>query len=249
MKYSKALLNLLFFFILLNTGMVWAFDDIDITIVDDNGRAFAMYPASSRHGNRHRAYLEAERDAAYNIRIYNRSQRRIGLVVAVDGRNIISGRHSNLSRRERMYVLNAGEEASYSGWRTGRNRVNRFYFTDAADSYADTWNDTADIGIIAVAVYPERQRRRDGHKYRSQKWRQHTPSPEAGAGTGFGEEEYSPSRKVKFRAQKHASSRHFIQYEWRRSLCRKGIIHCRPHSRRHFRERDNGFAQPPPGYR
>ena len=78
---------------------------VNVDIVSDQGWAFATYPASSNDGSR-RAYLEAQQNARYSIRIRNNSDRRVGVLVAVDGRNIISGDKSYLRSSEQMYLLN-----------------------------------------------------------------------------------------------------------------------------------------------
>ena len=77
-----------------------------------------------------RAYLEAERGRNYGVRVHNYTGGRIGLDVAVDGRNIISGRESHLSTKEPRYVRGPREQATYDGWRTSDTNVHRFVFTD-----------------------------------------------------------------------------------------------------------------------
>jgi hypothetical protein len=220
-------------------------DDVEIAIVDDYGRELPQYPTrlQERRGVE-RAYLEAEEGTEYAIRVRNRSDQRVGLVIAVDGRNIISGDKSHLDNDERMYVLRAHESATYTGWRTGRNRVHRFYFTDAGDAYADAFDDHSAMGVIAVAVYREDGVYRPAPKKR--RYLREDGGPERGPmaaesyrsepGTGFGEGEWSPSRRVDFVPERRPAVRYFIKYEWREDLCEKGIIHCRPH-RRHDRNR------------
>jgi hypothetical protein len=156
---------------------------------------------------------------------------RVGVVIAVDGRNIISGKKSYLRRNERMYIVSPFQTASYGGWRTGKDVVNRFYFTEADDSYAHAWRDDTAMGVIAVAVYreipprPYRYRRYRDNQIRPESMkRKHYQEP----GTGFGEEEYSPSRRVSFRPRRHPVEKLFIKYEWRETLCRIGVVDCRP---------------------
>ncbi len=247
-------------------------DDVDVYVTSDTGRRLPMYPL--RGDRHHRAYLEAERGMSYTLHVRNNTGRRVGLVIAVDGRNIVTGRKSHLARDERKYILDAYEQASYQGWRTGRNQVNRFYFTDAGDSYADAWGDRSAMGVIAVAVYREQRRRysdeqrryyRDEDREGPGRQRAESRSPSAAPrlksapGTGFGEETYSPSVQVRFTAQRRASSKHFIKYEWRPTLCRRGIAPCdqrRPRNR-FWKEdswdqeyqRDRDFAPYPPRQR
>lgn len=234
-------------------------DSIKIEIVSDYGRSFPMYKTSSYYGST-RFYVEARRDAGYSIKITNQTRRRIGIVIAVDGRNIISGAHSNLTAQERMYILDPHEQQKYSGWRTHSDQVNRFYFTSVDDSYADAWGDKSAMGVIAVAVFEQKQqtvgilRRRDSVASSRGGGADHDHESEA-PGTGFGDAEYSPSIKVRFRAKQQPTAEYFFKYEWRRMLCRRGIAHnC--HRSLHGREWDrprpwrgeSGFTPYPPSY-
>jgi len=137
-------------------------DDVEIEVISDNRGELRQY--SARSGNKkQRAYIAVRDGERYSIRVRNRTGGRIGVVIAVDGRNIISGTKSWLKRKESKYVLGPWESAEYEGWRTSRKRVNRFYFTDVDDSYADAWGDHSAMGVIAVAVYREKQRKRQGY--------------------------------------------------------------------------------------
>jgi hypothetical protein len=158
----------------------------------------------------------------------------------VDGRNIISGTKSWLKNSERMYILGPYETGEYRGWRTSSDRVNRFYFTDAADSYASAFGDKSAMGVIALAVFPERERyippapSADISRERSGATTPHAPqvkrsptdSALESAGTGFGRDDYSPSRLVAFDPEPRAIETILIKYEWRSTLCRRGIISC-----------------------
>jgi len=236
------------------TGWAWSrVGDVEIEIVDDRGREFPQYPLVES-GGRHteRAYLEAERGENYSIRVRNRGRERIALVIAVDGRNIISGEKSYLDSDEPKYVLGPRESAEYEGWRTGRNRVNRFYFTKAADSYADAFGDRSAMGVIAVAVFREKPRRSqwmDEDSRHEGPEQRHGSGKRSQPGTGYGDTEWSPSRQVRFEAESRPTARYFYKYEWRSTLCRKGIIECRRREPENRFWPDDGFAPPPPMHR
>ena len=66
-------------------------------------------------------------------------------------------------------------------------------------------------------------------------------------GTGFGDEQYSRVRLVHFDPVATASSRYFFKYEWRESLCKKGIIECGVHPLNRFWPEAQEFAPYPPG--
>jgi len=132
-------------------------DCVQVEIRGSEGRGVPLYPASTTSIQK-KVYAEAVKGAEYAIWIRNLLPRRVGVVVAVDGRNIISGKKSWLKNHERLYILGPHESCEYRGWRTGSDRVNRFYFTDPGDSYAGAFSDSSAMGVVAVAVYPEVQR-------------------------------------------------------------------------------------------
>ena len=145
--------------IVLCTAGAWAGsvgDAMEVRIVTDDGRTLPTYPVKMRHGVR-KVYAEAIKGDHYRIEVKNRLNRRVGLVIAVDGRNIISGAKSWLKNSERMYILEAYGYGEFSGWRSAQDRINRFYFTDMPDSYAAAFGDESAMGVIAVALYPEVQ--------------------------------------------------------------------------------------------
>ncbi|MFZ4792167.1 MAG: hypothetical protein ACOYMW_14970 [Candidatus Competibacteraceae bacterium] len=258
---------------LLGPGAVWAqrynTGTLEVNVVDDRGRTLQEYPVRGEGGGQlHKAYVEATRGRNYSVQVRNRGNERIGVVIAVDGRNIISGDRSNLSSSERMYVLGPNQQESYEGWRTGKDRVNRFYFTDEGDSYAGAWGDYSAMGVIAVAAFrentPQQSWSQDGPGYSDQRGLRRPPSsaesaaPSAGAaprmqsapGTGYGESEWSPSRKVEFEAERQPFAKFLLKYAWRETLCRQGVIDCggntRPPRSNRLWDENKNYTPPPP---
>lgn len=264
-KYNSFGIYLAFFFLLFSTNSANAkpywessynSSGVRIDVIDDRGRYLRKFPTNSHNAKTTRAYLEAVKGKRYQLRIRNTSNRRIGVIVAVDGRNILTGKKSYLRSNEKMYVLNPHETANYKGWRTGKNHINRFYFTSAGDSYSNAWGDRSAMGVISVAVYDEK--RRYYKKYNSNNLsRRAAPSRNSfdeSAGTGFGREEYSPSVNVHFVPNNHFSNKYFFKYEWRKTLCKRGIVNCRPYennyrnNNRFWPEDNNGYAPYPPNH-
>jgi hypothetical protein len=245
---------------------------IIVEIVGRDGRAFREFPLTATDGAL-RSYLQAEKGGRYGVRVRNATGQRLGLVIAVDGRNIINGRKSELARDEPMYVLDAWTTQDYSGWRANLQEINEFYFTDWSDSYAEAFGDRSARGVIAVAVYrevpppsplprPFREKgmgeSESGRAQDSQtppaagaaeKSARHAPRSES-AGTGYGDRQIDHAVEVEFVAVSHPDSRHFIKYEWRETLCRKRVMECAkgPESNRFWDESTLGFAPPPPRY-
>jgi hypothetical protein len=236
--------------------------EVGIEIVSESGRNFLTIPHKdfTKGGTRIiKKHLEARRRENYGILIHNRTPGRIGLIIAVDGRNIISGKKSDLKNGEDMYIVNGYEHGKYEGWRTASDKVHKFYFTDTADSYAmRTFGDSTAMGVIAVAVYREKERPKLPFE---QKRSDTSPAPSAensakgkagavrdeSAGTGFGEEQYSPVIRVAFEPELIPIQKTLVKYEWREVLCRKGILNCGYEPKNRLWDEDE-YAPYPPGY-
>jgi hypothetical protein len=236
--------------------------EVSIEIVSVSGRSFFSIPHRDFwKGGTHviKQYLEAMRGENYGIVIHNMTPERIGVVIAVDGRNIISGKRSDLKNNEAMYIVNSYEQGEYDGWRTASDRVHKFYFTAMADSYAmRTFGDSTAMGVIAVAVYREKEQPQPRYEQERRVYRPAAPSAEPSAqgkagiardesaGTGFGYEEYSPTIRVDFEPTSTPIQKTLIKYEWREVLCRKGILNCREARNRLWEE--DAYAPFPPRY-
>ncbi|MDA8413472.1 MAG: hypothetical protein M0023_06730 [Desulfobacteraceae bacterium] len=239
-------------------AQVWAGsvgDAVEVCIVSDEGRALPTYPVKTRHSIK-KVYAEAIKGDHYRIEVKNRLNRRVGVVIAVDGRNIVSGDKSWLKNSERMYILEPYGTGEFSGWRSSVNRINRFYFTDVPDSYAAAFGDESAMGVISVAAYAEVRHYRPPPPPLSQSDQSHgnryegkqaadraAPAAPAGetsrnlaakaenkslesAGTGYGHEEYSPVQIVAFEPESRALETIHFKYEWRTTLCKMGVIRC-----------------------
>ena len=126
--------------------------------VEVEGAAAPLFPARDGSG---RYYLEARAGCAYAIRIANHSPERIGVVLAVDGLNAISGERelgpADPARRGRMYVIDPWDEVRVRGWRTSLEDVRRFTFVDERGSYAArTGRANGKMGWIQAWAYRER---------------------------------------------------------------------------------------------
>lgn len=236
---------------------------VNIEVVSDNWGLMSLIPYRTleKDGTRViKKYLEAKRGENYSILIRNNLQQRIGVVIAVDGRNIITGRKSSLKSSEMMYIVGPYSSSKLEGWRTDNETVHRFYFTDVKDSYSlRTFEDTSAMGVIAVAIFLERQR--PAVLYDEQALNGKTaPAPGAAArskmkkqesdaaGTGFGDESYSPVVKVEFEPEGVPYEKFLIKYEWREMLCRKGILNCRDYGKNRLWENNLEYSPYPPGH-
>jgi len=113
-------------------------------------------PLYFRPGTWDRHYFQAFKGRNYALVVRNNTGRRVGVLIAVDGINVVNGERSNLSRGEAMYVLDPYEKAEISGWRTSLDDVRTFVFVDEERSYAErTGQANEDMGWIRVLSFRE----------------------------------------------------------------------------------------------
>jgi len=238
---------------------------VDVSVLVDGQTA----PLFFRPGNWSRHYFQAFEGRNYSIQVRNTTNRRVGVLIAVDGLNVVTGDRSNLSRRESMYVLDPWGQATISGWRTSLEEVRRFVFVDEQRSYAErTGQANGDLGWIRVHAFreveplayeenrisPREDGKREGAKQQAPQSAPRTEASrdlagnesqgESNPGTGWGDSRWDPVHRTHFEAMSQPSDRIAFRYEYASGLQALGIF---PRVRRTF-DRDNGyygFAQPP----
>jgi hypothetical protein len=242
---------------------VSSYDPVRIEVVREDGSTLLSIPHRDFYeGGTHviKKFLEARKGQNYGIVVRNMTPDRIGVVIAVDGRNIISGKQSDLKNSEQMYVIDGNGYARLDGWRTDNSTVHKFYFTNAADSYsARTFNDTSAMGVIAMAAYREKEKPRQ--IYRPYKSEGHAPAAAAAersirksassldesAGTGFGDAQYAPVVRVEFEPEASPVVKTLVKYEWREVLCKKRLLACGKDQGNRLWD-EGSYAPYPPGY-
>jgi hypothetical protein len=121
--------------------------------VELDGQPAPLFPAPDGSG---RYYLEARPGCRYSVSLANRTGERIGVVLAVDGLNAISGERD--AGRGRMYVLDPWQRTTVQGWRTSLQEIRRFTFVDERASYASRSGKANEkMGWIEVVAYRERR--------------------------------------------------------------------------------------------
>lgn len=130
---------------------------VDVRLFVDGSPAplYAAPDGSGRH------YLEARKGARYEVRVANRTGQRIGVLMAVDGLNVVSGEREQVptpagARPGRMYVLAPWEDVTVRGWRSSLDEVRQFRFVDEQRSYAvRTDQANGKLGWIEVSAFRE----------------------------------------------------------------------------------------------
>lgn len=91
----------------------------------------------------------------YTIRLSNTSYKRKLVVVAVDGRSVMTGELA--SEKDQGYVLEPGQTMDLTGWRRTADEVAAFEFVDLEQSYDKQVGGTgSNVGVIGVAVFDEK---------------------------------------------------------------------------------------------
>src|SRR5256885_11315207 len=114
-----------------------------------DGTALAVYVKDGRR------YIVGTPGHEYAVRIRNATGERILAVTSVDGVNVVSG--ETASPEQSGYVLDPYGSVEIAGWRKSLDRTAAFYFTDLRDSYAARTGRPANVGVIGVAVFTEKQ--------------------------------------------------------------------------------------------
>jgi hypothetical protein len=237
-------------------------------LIDDGGRTLPTF----FHGGR--TYVLGTAGVRYRVRVRNESGRRAEVVVSVDGRDVIDGSPSSLEKNG--YIVDSRGEVVIDGYRLSENAVAAFRFGTVSRSYAALEGDARDVGVIGVAVFPERPMRpeplRDSPSRDSSSREksaraesiQGAPSPAApeakrpGLGTTFGEEHESHVQRVAFlRESPRPAATLTLRYDDRPGLLAAGVDlnrgRCVPPEQRVRRDadpfrRDAGYAPPPKGW-
>jgi hypothetical protein len=122
----------------------------EITVIDCTSGA--VLPS---HFYRGEYWVAGTPGARYAIEVHNRSGARLLAVTSVDGINVLSG--ATASWGQTGYVFDAGEHYQISGWRKSDDEVAAFTFTASPNSYAERTGRPANVGVIGVAIFKERE--------------------------------------------------------------------------------------------
>lgn len=100
-------------------------------------------------------YALGQQGSRYVLRVHNRSARRIEAVVTVDGLDVIDGEPGDFANK-RGYLVPAYGYVDIDGWRVSQQQAAAFRFAAIGESYAAKTGRARNVGVIGVAVFPER---------------------------------------------------------------------------------------------
>ena len=208
----------------------------------------------------------------YSVRLTNTTGERVLVVLSVDGVNAVTGQTAAPSQGG--YVLEPWETAEIAGWRKSLDDIAQFVFTDLPDSYAARTGRPADVGVVGVAVFRERQGQPVyappppsppvANGMARQESRSKAAAPGASAdramaseaeampqrlGTGHGQREWAPVGQTEFtRASRQPQQVSQVRYDDADTLVAMGVLprYQAPYARHVPRAFPNGFVQDPP---
>jgi hypothetical protein len=213
---------------------------VDMDIVNrSSGEVLTPY----RQGGQ--IYVAGNPGDRYAVRLVNRTDQRVMVVLSVDGVNAVSG--ETAAPNQSGYVLDPWERTEIAGWRKSLREVAQFYFTALPDSYAARTDRPDNVGVIGAAVFREKARPQPVMPYLSQAApapRSESRSAEAAdsagsaaapaakamreserLGTGHGQREYAPTQYTEFeRASVSPAEVVSLRYDSRDNLAARGII-------------------------
>ena len=121
-----------------------------VTLEDESGRELPTFHHAGQ------TFVLGQYGDRYNIRVRNQTGRRIEAVVTVDGRDVVSGRVGDFVG-ERGYLVSAYDELLIEGFRQNWESVAAFRFTSPGNSYSSRMGTPQNVGVVGVAVFPERE--------------------------------------------------------------------------------------------
>jgi hypothetical protein len=183
-----------------------------VELVSESG---AVLPTFQHRG---RTYVLGSLGRRYLVRVRNGSPRRAEVVVSVDGRDVVDGRPSDWDKRG--YLVEPYGEVAIDGYRLSEASVAAFRFSSVPRSYASRMGDARDVGVIGVAIFPERARpaplalrdeRSRGDRASSEADKAAAPEAQAGGAAPAPSSEPSLGRRESKRAQRPGLGTEFAE--------------------------------------
>lgn len=102
-----------------------------------------------------RLYTEAGLGRAYHVLLKNKSDRDVGVALAIDGVNTISRKITRPSAGAKWFVRK-GATGRIDGWYVSEKAVERFVFVEGEESLAASLGHTEEIGLLTAAFFDAR---------------------------------------------------------------------------------------------
>jgi hypothetical protein len=122
---------------------------VDLTVVDrETGQPLRVWRRDGR------SFVAGQPGGRYGLRVTNRTDGRVLVVMSVDGVNVLTGETAGYGQRG--YVFDPYQSYDVSGWRKSDTEVAAFTFAPLPRSYAARTGRPGDVGVIGIAAFRER---------------------------------------------------------------------------------------------
>ena len=132
----------------------WEMFDVGAGLVkmglrDESGRLCPGFVAGKR------SVVVGQVGHRYSIMLHNNTDRRMEVVLSVDGLDVLDGKAASFEKRG--YILDAHGDLEIDGFRRSIDAVAAFRFGSVRGSYAgQKYGDTRNVGVIGVALFHEK---------------------------------------------------------------------------------------------
>ena len=121
---------------------------ITVSLTDASGNPLRGASAGGHH------YVVGSHGDRYMIQIKNHTSARFEAVATVDGLDVIDGHDGSFSKRG--YIVSPWSTVEIDGFRQSEDTVAAFRFGSVSGSYAAQKGEDRNVGVIGIAVFPER---------------------------------------------------------------------------------------------
>lgn len=115
------------------------------------GHAYPHYEASGKR------IVIGDAGSHYEVRLENRTKKRLEIVLSVDGLNVLTG--NSASPSQHGFVLEPRQTYDVDGFRKDSTTVRSFQFGSVAASKAAAKGGAGNVGVIGLAVFEEDEAR------------------------------------------------------------------------------------------
>lgn len=120
---------------------------VEVRVEDSRGKSL---PGTKHEGQ---LYVAGKKGTQYQVRVRNKTNKNVLVVVTVDGRNVITGKPGD--HHDSGHVIGPKSTWTFKGWRTSDEEVAAFEFGKKSDSYSSEMGTPENVGVIGVAVFEE----------------------------------------------------------------------------------------------
>lgn len=113
-------------------------------------RYSGAYPHYDVNGRR---IVIGENGSHYEVRLENRTRKRMEVVLSVDGLNVLTGKAASPSQHG--FILEPKQTYDVDGFRKDSMNVRTFVFGSVARSQANAKGAASNVGVIGLAVFEE----------------------------------------------------------------------------------------------